>query len=193
MHCSEVRRGTATGRRRCRHRLPRRCVLRCGAGPCMARRWLLHGGAAVRTFWEKQENLGMRQNSGNSAGILVRLQNFAIFHANSYTLSLKLTQRFPSEILPSGLRPKSDKFRQGVSRVCELTKWFYGLQPVQRRVGVYCLFRGYRFKETPIGLRPRSVLQLPTSSPTVPHTRSSKGALHRHRQPHAPDALFSLH
>jgi hypothetical protein len=80
----------------------------------MARRWLLHGGAAVRTFWEKQENLGMRQNSGNSAGILVRLQNFAIFHANSYTLSLKLTQRFPSEILPSGLRPKSDKFRQGV-------------------------------------------------------------------------------
>ena len=55
----------------------------------------------------------MRQNSGNSAGILVRLQNFAIFHANSYTLSLKLTQRFPSEILPSGLRPKSDKFRQG--------------------------------------------------------------------------------
>jgi hypothetical protein len=81
----------------------------------MARRWLLHGGAAVRTFWEKQENLGMRQNSGNSAGILVRLQNFAIFHANSYTLSLKLTQRFPSEILPSGLRPKSDKFRQGVA------------------------------------------------------------------------------
>jgi hypothetical protein len=83
----------------------------------MARRWLLHGGAAVRTFWEKQENLGMRQNSGNSAGILVRLQNFAIFHANSYTLSLKLTQRFPSEILPSGLRPKSDKFRQGVKGV----------------------------------------------------------------------------
>jgi hypothetical protein len=86
----------------------------------MARRWLLHGGAAVRTFWEKQENLGMRQNSGNSAGILVRLQNFAIFHANSYTLSLKLTQRFPSEILPSGLRPKSDKFRQGVVQLAQL-------------------------------------------------------------------------
>lgn len=71
----------------------------------------------------------MRQNSGNSAGILVRLQNFAIFHANSYTLSLKLTQRFPSEILPSGLRPKSDKFRQGVAsaRAKPLTK------PVRRR------------------------------------------------------------
>jgi hypothetical protein len=89
----------------------------------MARRWLLHGGAAVRTFWEKQENLGMRQNSGNSAGILVRLQNFAIFHANSYTLSLKLTQRFPSEILPSGLRPKSDKFRQGVICVAVVIKF----------------------------------------------------------------------
>ena len=114
MHCNEVRRGTAMRRRRCRHRLPRRCFLRCGAGPCMARRRLLHGGAAIRTFF--LGNHGRTTECASIRRILLRSLNdykTSLFsYANSYTLSLKLTQRFP----PSGLRPKSDKFRQGVHR-----------------------------------------------------------------------------
>ena len=62
VQCNEVRQGTAWHRRHGWHRLPRNRVPRCGAGPRMARRRLLHGGAAVQTFEEKHGNQRMREN-----------------------------------------------------------------------------------------------------------------------------------
>ena len=59
VHCKEVRRGTACHRRRGWHCFPRRRDFRCGAGPCTARRWLLHGGA----------ELGRTRNPRNCASI----------------------------------------------------------------------------------------------------------------------------